>query len=142
MSTPEEIANQLDPPQNIKGADLTTWVMDHIGRDNLILGLTIVALLIEKRQMEFALNSIRKLNLQNPFEIVKELKSIAADIEVENIDKFLTGGLIRYAEETSNKDLLAIIDNDLIKYIHPSDNLSGTCCLPCMRLSRQKRAPA
>ena len=136
MSTPEEIAEQLNPPSYIKGANLTKWVMEQLGRSNIILGLSVVALIIEKRQMDFAINSIRKLNSKNPCDIVKEVKTIANDIEVENFDKFVTSVLIKCAEEFDIPDLEVMLDHNLVKYILPSDSSTETCCLACIRRRR------
>jgi len=138
MSTPEEIAAKLDPPQDIKGSKLTTWVMDQIGRTDITLGLSVVALLIEKRQMDFIMNSIRKLKFKNPCDIIKEVKTIAYCIEVEDFDKFVTSVLIKCSEEFDIPELEVMLEHNLVKYIlPPSDSSTGTGCLPCMpRLRR------
>lgn len=132
MSTPEEIAAKLDPPQDIKGSKLTTWVMDQIGRTDIGMGLSVVALIIEKRQMDFALNSLRKLKFNNPCDIIREVKTIADDVEVENFDKFVTSVLVKYAEEFKNSELKLMLEHNLVKHIRPHDSLTGTGCLPCM----------
>jgi hypothetical protein len=131
MSTPEEIAAKLDPPLDIKGSKLTTWVMDQIGRTDITLGLSVVALLIDKRQMDFAMNSLRKLKFKNPCDIIREVKTIAIEVEVEDFDKFVTSILMKYTEEFDAPELKLMLENNLIKHIHPSDNSTGTCCLPC-----------
>jgi len=131
MSTPEEIAAKLDPPQDIKGSKLTTWVMDQIGRSNIILGLSVVALIIEKRQMDFAMNSLRKLKFNNPCDIIREVKTIAIEVEVEDFDKFVTSILVKYIDEFDIPELKVMLDHDLVKHILPSDSSTGTCCLPC-----------
>jgi hypothetical protein len=138
MSTPEEIVAQLDPPEDVKGSKLTTWVMDKIGRTDITLGLSVVALIIEKRQMDFALNSLRKLKFNNPCDIIREVKTMADFIEVENFDKFVTSVLVKYAKEFNNAELELMLEHNLVKYIlPPSDSSTGTCCLPCMpRLRR------
>jgi hypothetical protein len=112
MSTPEEIAAKLDPPQDIKGSKLTTWVMDQIGRTDITLGLSVVALIIEKRQMDFALNSLRKLNFNNPCDIIREVKTIAIEVEVEKFDKFVTSILVKYAEEFKHSELELMLEHD------------------------------
>jgi hypothetical protein len=138
MSTPEEIAAKLDPPQDIKGSKLTTWVMDQIGRTDITLGLSVVALIIEKRQMDFAMNSLRKLKFKNPCDIIREVKTMADFIEVENFDKFVTSILVKCAEEFDIPELEVMLEHNLVKYIlPPSDNSTGTCCLPCMPRPRR-----
>jgi hypothetical protein len=131
MSTPEEIAAKLDPPQNIKGSKLTTWVMDQIGRTDITLGLSVVALIIEKRQMDFAMNSIRKLKFNNPCDIIREVKTIADEVEVENFDKFVTCVLVKYAEEFKNSEIELMLEHNLVKHIRPHDSSTGTGCWPC-----------
>ena len=142
MSTPEEIAVILDPPVDIKGAELTSWVMDKIGRSNIILGLSVVAIIIEKRQMDFALNSLRKMKFDNPCDVIREVKTIAEFIEVEDFDKFVLAVLEKYSDEFRNPELSIMIEHDLVKYIHPSDNSTGTYCLPCMPRLRLWRGRA
>jgi hypothetical protein len=137
MSTPEEIAGVLNPPSDIKGSKLTTWVMDQIGRANITLGLSVVSLIIEKRQMDFVMNSISKLKSKNPCDIIREVKTIADCIEVEDFDKFVESILIKCAEEFDIPDLGLMLKHDLVKHIHPSDSLTDTGCLPCT--SRPRR---
>jgi len=138
MSTPEEIAAQLDPPQDVKGSKLTTWVMDQIGRTDIGLGLSVVALIIEKRQMDFALNSLRKLKFNNPCDIIREVKTIAIEVEVENFDKFVTSILVKYAEEFKHSELELMLEHNLVKHILPHDSLTGTGCLPCTPRLRRR----
>ena len=137
MSTPEEIATILNPPSDIKGAKLTTWVMDQVGRTNITLGLAVVMLIIEKRQTDFVMNSIRKLKLNNPCDIIGEVKTLADCIEVENFDKFVTSILVQCAGEFDMKELEVMIEHNLVRYIHPSDSSTDTCCLPCMPRPRR-----
>ena len=88
--------------------------------------------------MDFALNSLRKLNFNNPCDIIREVKTIAIEVEVENFDKFVTSILVKYAEEFVIPELEVMLEHNLVKHILPHDSLTGTGCLPCKLLPRRR----